>query len=113
MGSPFGYFDHQSKHALAMAQGAAVELNHPSIGPEHLLLGILRTPGPASDALRSLGIDLERARGAVESIVPRGAGEAAPSRGLPLAPEATASLSGQMPFARNERVATLHRVCCS
>ncbi|MDP9206248.1 MAG: hypothetical protein M3P12_12495 [Gemmatimonadota bacterium] len=90
MGSPFGYFDHQSKHALAMAQGAAVELNHPSIGPEHLLLGILRTPGPASDALRSLGIDLEHARDAIESFVPRGAGEAAPPRGLPLAPEATA-----------------------
>jgi len=37
VGNPFGYFDHQSKHALAMAQAAAVELNHSSIGPEHLL----------------------------------------------------------------------------
>ena len=75
-----------------MAQAAAVELNHSSIGPEHLLLGILRTPGIASGALRSLGIDLEQARDAVESIVPRGAGDAAPPRGLPLAPEATAAI---------------------
>lgn len=73
-----------------MAQAAAVELNHSSIGPEHLLLGIMRTPGIASGALLSLGIDLEQARDAIEEIVPRGAGDAAPRRGLALAPEATA-----------------------
>src|SRR5688500_10398161 len=77
-----------------MAQGEAVDLNHASIGPEHLLLGILRTPGPGADALRSLGIELELARDAVESIVPRGASGAAPPRGLPLAPETAAVFEG-------------------
>lgn len=90
MGNPFGYFDHHSKHVLAMAQAEALDLDHSSIGPEHLLLGILRTPGHASAALGSFGIDLENTRGAVEAIAPRGAEKTASTGGLPLAPGATA-----------------------
>jgi ATP-dependent Clp protease ATP-binding subunit ClpA len=69
-----------------MAQSAAVEFNHTSIGPEHLLLGILRTEGPTRNALHSLGIDLEHAQRAVEAIAPRGTDDSTGRGGLPLAP---------------------------
>jgi ATP-dependent Clp protease ATP-binding subunit ClpC len=88
----FDYFDHQSKHALAMAQAEAVALGHPAIGAEHLLLGILRTEGPARDALRSVGVDLDRARVALEAVSPRGPGELVGHGGLDLAPSASAAI---------------------
>jgi ATP-dependent Clp protease ATP-binding subunit ClpC len=72
-----------------MAQGAAVELNHSWLGPEHLLLGILRTEGPARDALRSVDIDFDGARAALEGIAPRGPGDAVIPREVALTPQAT------------------------
>jgi ATP-dependent Clp protease ATP-binding subunit ClpC len=88
----FNYFDRQSKHALAMAQAEAVALGHPAIGAEHLLLGILRAEGPACDALRSVGVDLERSRNALEAVSPRGPGNLLGHGGLELAPSASAAI---------------------
>jgi ATP-dependent Clp protease ATP-binding subunit ClpA len=66
------WFHHQTKHVLAMAQAAAVGLNHGGLGAEHLLLGILATECVARSALQSMSVDAERARVAVQAFVPQG-----------------------------------------
>ncbi|MDE3113920.1 MAG: HIT domain-containing protein [Chloroflexota bacterium] len=70
---------------LALAQDEAIRLNHDHIGPEHLLLGLIREgEGIAARVLESLGIDLSRARRDVERTVPRR--EGAPPRDIRLDP---------------------------
>jgi ATP-dependent Clp protease ATP-binding subunit ClpC len=87
MPSPKDWFNHQTKHTLAMAQAAAVGLNHGGIGAEHLLLGILATECAARSALRSISIDAERARLALEALVPPGE-KPVPPRDIALTPSA-------------------------
>jgi ATP-dependent Clp protease ATP-binding subunit ClpA len=53
---------HQSKRILAYGAEEAERLGHRHIGPEHLLLGILREEGPATDILVAHGITLEAVR---------------------------------------------------
>jgi len=51
-------FNAAAKRALEAAVREALELNHREIGPEHLLLGALRNPDAAADAvLREAGAD--------------------------------------------------------
>jgi ATP-dependent Clp protease ATP-binding subunit ClpA len=69
----FSHFDDGAKRALALAQEEATRLNHSYIGTEHLLLGLVHDErGVAGMALGSVGVDLEKARGALEVIVGRG-----------------------------------------
>ena len=75
MNSAVSHFDHRAKHVLAMAQAAAMQLNHRAIGTEHLLLGILRTECPARDVLSTMAFDLQTAQAAVESVAPPGGGD--------------------------------------
>ncbi|NLD73351.1 MAG: ATP-dependent Clp protease ATP-binding subunit [Chloroflexi bacterium] len=66
-------FTRLARHALTMAQEEAQRMNHPYIGTEHLLLGLLREEeGIASRVLTELGLSLGQARRAVERIVGRG-----------------------------------------
>jgi hypothetical protein len=60
-------FTQHGKDALGQANAAAVALGHNYVGTEHLLLGLVATPGdsPAAQVLSGLGIDAERAKGAV------------------------------------------------
>ncbi len=59
--------------AQRLAQEEAQRLQHNYIGTEHLLLGLLREEkGVAGNVLTRLGVDLERARQAVEGVVGRG-----------------------------------------
>ncbi|WP_406442077.1 Clp protease N-terminal domain-containing protein [Streptomyces sp. NBC_01613] len=44
------------------AQDAALPMRHDFIGTEHLLLGLIQTAGPASEALRAHGVEPARAR---------------------------------------------------
>ena len=47
----FGRFTQRAQRAVAAAQQAAVKLRQPYVGTEHLLLGLLKEPGPMiSDA---------------------------------------------------------------
>jgi len=71
MPTPFARFDDRSKRAIALAQNEAVRLGHTWLGTEHLMLALTCAGGPASDALTSLHLDLDIARPAVETIVPR------------------------------------------
>ena len=50
----FGRFTQRAQRAVAAAQQAAVLLHQPYVGTEHLLLGLLKDPGPViTDALPS------------------------------------------------------------
>ena len=57
----FRRFTQRARNAVIHAQEEARALNHPAIGTEHILLGLLREgEGIGAKALLSLGIDLEK-----------------------------------------------------
>jgi ATP-dependent Clp protease ATP-binding subunit ClpA len=77
---PFDRFNDRAKRVLALAQDEAIRFNHNYIGPEHLLLGLVREgEGVAGQVLAGLGVDLSRARREVESLIGRGESTASPS----------------------------------
>ena len=63
----------RAQRVLALAREEALALNHPFIGTEHLLLGLLREhDSVAALALENLGVALDPTRVAVEQRVGRG-----------------------------------------
>jgi ATP-dependent Clp protease ATP-binding subunit ClpC len=63
--SPSGHipFTPEAKGALELSLREALQLGDSYIGTEHLLLGLIRQDeGPAAQALRELGADLDTAR---------------------------------------------------
>ena len=65
----FGKFTEKSQRAMVFAQSEARAQGHSYIGSEHILLGILKEPGGASSILGQVGINYERAKGAIAEIV--------------------------------------------
>jgi len=62
----FEHFTDGARRILVLAQGEAQNLHDSSIGPEHLLLGMLREgEGIAAQALSGAGADYDRARAVV------------------------------------------------
>jgi ATP-dependent Clp protease ATP-binding subunit ClpA len=83
----FGRFTDRSRRAIDLAQEEARMLDHDYIGPEHILLGLIREgEGVAARVLESLGISLEVVRQQVEEII--GRGQQAPRGDIPYAPRA-------------------------
>ncbi|MFI0349488.1 Clp protease N-terminal domain-containing protein [Actinomadura sp. 9N407] len=104
----FERFTKEARAAVIQAQAEARALSHRTIGPEHVLLGLLDGEGPAAqalrdhgvwpvglrtaigrrggtgpldaEALRSLGIDLDAVREAAEESFGEGALDAPPGR---------------------------------
>jgi hypothetical protein len=83
--SPLGWGDHgmhndkfekfteRARKVLSLAQEEAQRFNHNYIGTEHLLLGLIREgDGVAAKVLTHMGVELNRARAAVEFIIGRG-----------------------------------------
>lgn len=69
----FGRFTEKAQQALVFAQQEAVALNHNYVGTEHILLGLLKqSDGVAAVALKNLGVDLEKVRQEVVSIIGMG-----------------------------------------
>ncbi len=69
----FGRFTERAQKVLALAQEEAIRLGHSSIGTEHILLGLVREgEGIAAKALLGLGLDLEKIRDEVESLIGKG-----------------------------------------
>ncbi len=67
---------------LALAQEEAQALGHPQIGPEHLLLGLLREgDNLAVRALQNLGVDLERTRQELQRLSSASGSDGNPSDG--------------------------------
>ena len=77
---PFDRFTDRAKRVLALAQDEAIRFNHNYIGTEHLLIGLIREEeGVAARALRTLGVELDKARTALGFIVGRGDAATSPS----------------------------------
>ena len=77
---PFDRFNEGAKRVLALAQDEAIRFNHNYIGTEHILIGLIRAQGSvAARALQNLGVELEKARTALEFIVGRGESATSPS----------------------------------
>jgi ATP-dependent Clp protease ATP-binding subunit ClpA len=65
-------FNEHAQHVLSLAREEALSFNHPYIGTEHLLLGLLREHGGlAALALEKLGVALDPVRAAVEKKMGR------------------------------------------
>ncbi len=76
MSDLYSKFTKRAKQVLQMATEEAKSFNHPYIGTEHILLGLIReSEGIAARVLDELGVKLPQARSAVEFIV--GVGEGA------------------------------------
>ncbi|HLW03860.1 MAG TPA: Clp protease N-terminal domain-containing protein [Ktedonobacterales bacterium] len=85
--SAFGRFTKRTQRALQFAQEEAQRLNHNYIGTEHLLLGLVREDeGLAARVLKSMGVQLEQVRSAVEFII--GHGDHVVMGEVPLTPRA-------------------------
>jgi ATP-dependent Clp protease ATP-binding subunit ClpC len=71
----FDKFTKRAKQVLQLANEEARSFNHPYVGTEHILLGLIREgEGVAARVLDDLGVKLPQARSAVEFIVGTGEG---------------------------------------
>jgi ATP-dependent Clp protease ATP-binding subunit ClpC len=82
----FQRFTEGAGQAVMGAQDEGRTLGHDAIGPEHLLLGLLRADGVAAEVLTgdAFSIDLETARALVADEL----GPGTPSERIPFTPEA-------------------------
>lgn len=66
-------FTERTRRVLVYAQREAKRFNHDYVGPEHILLGLVRLgEGVAADVLQGMGIDLKKIRLEVEKQVESG-----------------------------------------
>ncbi len=73
MADRFDKFTERARKILSLAQEEAQRLNHNYIGTEHILLALAReTDCVAAKVLSNLGVELGKARSAVEFIIGRG-----------------------------------------
>jgi transcriptional regulator with XRE-family HTH domain len=96
---PFERFTRRAREVVVRAEREARALRHDTVGPEHLLLGILSLEEePAARALEDLGVDLAAARHSVlRAVGGRGGGDV---RRLAFAPEARRALEDSLREAR-------------
>lgn len=72
-GFGFAKFTERARTVLSLAQEEAQRFNHQYIGPEHLLLGLVREgQGVGAAVLKRLGVELDNVRRAVEAELGRG-----------------------------------------
>jgi hypothetical protein len=83
MTSNFDKFTERSRKVLSLSQQEAQRFDHAYIGTEHLLLALINErDGIAARVLAKLGVQLPKARAAVEFTVGRGAGPVTGDIGL-------------------------------
>ena len=93
--STFERFTDRARRAVILAQDEARKLGHDSVGPGHVLLGLLAVGGGiAAAALESLGVSLEETRERVEEIA--GRGQDAPAGAIQFTPAASQLWDGPL-----------------
>jgi ATP-dependent Clp protease ATP-binding subunit ClpC len=81
----FERFTDRARRVVVLAQEEARTLDHNYVGPEHLLLGLVREgEGTAAKALTELGVDLSAVREQTEELI--GRGQKSPSGRIPFTP---------------------------
>jgi ATP-dependent Clp protease ATP-binding subunit ClpC len=79
-GQPSGHipFTPRSKKVLELSLREAMDLGHTYIGPEHILLGLIREgEGVATHVLQNLGVSADRVRETVLGLISEAAGSEA------------------------------------
>lgn len=86
----FRRFTQRARNAVLHAQEEARQLNHPAIGTEHILLGLLKEgEGVGARALTNIGVDLEKVRSEVNLVLGQNSeGGEKPAGDLPITPRA-------------------------
>lgn len=86
----FRRFTQRARNAVLHAQEEARQLNHPAIGTEHILLGLLREgEGVGARALMNMGVDLQQVREEVTRLLGQNVEETEKPMGdLPITPRA-------------------------
>src|SRR5574344_82049 len=65
----FSNFDEESRKILVLAKKEMMELKHPYVGSEHLLLAILHSSNTISDRLRKLGLTYDKFKQEIINII--------------------------------------------
>lgn len=99
----FGRFTASARRVVSVAHGEARVLGHPSIAPEHLLLGALRSRGAANAALQRFDLDEGDVRTRVRTRLRRVDRQAEVVGQLPFTPEAKSALEAAIDLADNMR----------
>ncbi|MGH2375760.1 MAG: Clp protease N-terminal domain-containing protein, partial [bacterium] len=95
----FERFTHRARRVIILAQEEAKRLSHSAVGPEQILLGIIREgEGVASKALASLSIDSHQLRNQIEDAI--GRGTRAPHEEITFTPQAKRVLELALQEAR-------------
>lgn len=68
----FKRYTEKAKKAIMIAQEEAINLNHDYIGTEHILIGLIKEEGVASQVLRQLGANADKVVEEVERLVGKG-----------------------------------------
>ena len=86
----FRRFTQRARNAVIHAQEEARQLNHPAIGTEHILLGLLREgEGVGARALLNMGVDLQKVREEITRLIgPDGINAERAAGDLPITPRA-------------------------
>lgn len=93
-------FSRHAKIVFTIAGQEAQRLNHDHVGPEHILLGLVREgSGVGSYALQDLGIEPRQVRKEVEKLVGKGSGGGQVA--IHQTPEAKAVVERAVEEARN------------
>jgi ATP-dependent Clp protease ATP-binding subunit ClpA len=89
---------------VSLATTEARQLDHPHVGTEHLLLGVLSDDdGETADALRRAGVTLAAARHKVVEAMGAGTGLSNSASFLPFTPRARRALERAGRFSRKEQ----------
>lgn len=102
--APTGHipFTPRAKKVLEFSMREALQINHPYIGTEHILLGLIREgEGVAAQVLIKLGADLNTVRNTVLQLLSGYQGKEAATAGAPDAGPASSSATILDQFGRN------------
>jgi len=102
--APTGHipFTPRAKKVLEYSMREALQINHPYIGTEHILLGLIREgEGVAAQVLIKLGADLNRVRNTVLQLLSGYQGKEAATSGAPDSGPSQASATILDQFGRN------------
>ena len=95
----FDFFQDEARSAMQAARAEVARTKHDALGPEHMLLGLLRTdPSSAKDALKDIGLDPAELIDAIENALEPGTTEEPPAQ-LPFSQQAQAVLQITMQAA--------------
>ena len=90
----FGRFTQRAQQAVAYAQQAAVALKQHYVGTEHILLGLLKEPGPMVEKLLPADVNYDTAMAKVRELV--GEGDSPLTGMLELTPRSKKILEGSI-----------------